>query len=469
MRTKQTDSKLTKRILTILIACAVIGLILSFILFLTDPAKTQATSTLQFSFKDAADGLAPNGIRFGVGNITDDAVLTAALTEVGMEKKYSTEQIRSSLTVTGIYPEDLIKQMTSYDSLLDFTTSRESNITDYSPTQFSISLSNDFDPFIPEKDLTALLNSILRTYKSCFIAKYSIGLDVTGYEQLFGQSEYDYLQQLEVEQLEMNQIARYAEELYEMDPTFIWEGQNFNDISVRMMNLVNNDIVRMNASLTMNALTKEPERLIMQYECEIRDLENELEKKNAEMASLDKILDAYQKNEIIYLSTAGSLTKIEENSSETYDKLVQKRKEVADRITSIKSDIESYQLKMTDLTGTANNSSVEDNAPVEDTTVATTTSVTEDKAEQIQTLEANIAELQNEKSTVIRDFAALQKAYSDFQLNDSTVSTTRVKYSTRQLLSGAFIVKCIKTAGPIFVIGLLICLILKICKEKKAA
>lgn len=469
MRTKQADSKLTKQVFTILITCVVIGLILSVILFLTEPAKTHATSTLQFSFKDVADGLAPNGTRFGVGNITDDDVLTTALTEAGMEKKYSAEQIRSSLTVTGIYPENLIKQMTSYDSLLDFTTSRESNITEYSPTQFSVSLNDDFDPSVSEKDLTALLESILRTYRTRFIADYSIGLDATGYEQLFGHSEYDYLQQLEVEQLEMNQIARYAEELYKTNPTFTWEGQNFNDISVRMMNLVNNDIVRMNASLTMNALTKEPERLIMQYECEIRDLENELEKKTAEMGSLDKILDAYQKNEIIYLSTAGSLTKIEENSSETYDKLVQKRKEVADRITSIKSDIENYQLKMTDLTGAKNNAFAEDNAPVENTTVAATTSVPEDKAEQIQTLEANIVELQNEKETVIRNFVALQKAYNDSQLNDSTVSTTRVKYSTRQLLSGAFIVKCIKTAGPIFVTGLLICLILKIRKEKKAA
>ena len=469
MRTKRTDGKLTKLVFTILVVCAISGLILSIVLFLTEPTKTQATATIQFSFKDAADGLAPNGIRFGVENIKDDDVLTAALDRTaGMEGKYTPEQIRMSMTITGVYPEDLIKQMTSYDSILDFSASRESSINKYNPTQFLISLKNDFDPFISEKDLTALLDSILQTYKLRFVADYSVGLDVSGYEQLFELSGYDYLQQLEVTQLEMNQIARYAEEMYEMDPTFTWNGQSFKDTSVRMMNLVDNDIVRMNASLTMNGLTKEPQRLIMQYECEIRDLSNELEKKTAELASLDKLLEAYEKNEIIYISTAGSVTKIEENSSETYDKLVQKRNEVADRITSIRAEIETYQLKIVDLTGDEE-IAVEEGNLVDDTAMEAAVSVAEDKSEQAQTMEGDLSALQAEKEVIIRDFSAILQAFNAEKLNDSTVSVTVAKYDTHQLLSFAFIKTCIKTAGPFIAIGLMICLILKIYKEKKAA
>lgn len=461
MRTEKTDRKLNRIIFFVLIVCVVIGLTLSIVLFLTESVKTQVSASIQFSFRDAANGLAPNGTRFGVEDITDDDVLSEALTTVGMDNKYSPDEVRSSLTVIGIYPEDLIKQMTSYDSLLDFSTSRESNISKYIPTQFSVSLSNDFDPSVSQKELAVLLDSILQMYKAHFIAHYSIGLNVAGYEQLFAHSDNDYLQLLEVTKLEMNQIARYAEELYEMDSSFTWKEQNFNDINIRMMNLVDNDIVRMNASLTMNALTKEPQRLIMQYECEIRDLENDLEKKNAEIVSLDQIINAYQKNEIIYLSTAGSLTKIEENSSETYDKLVKKRKEVADRITSIKSEIENYQVKMSDLAGGT------DDASLEEADVMEAVSVAEDKTEQIRAFEADFDELQEEKNAIIHDFSAMQKAFNESQLNDRTVITTGSRYGTRKLLSGAFVKTCIKTAGPVFMIGLLICLMLKIRKEKK--
>lgn len=475
MRTEKTGNKFNKRILAILAISAVIGLILSTVLFLTEPAQTTVAASIQFSFKDAADGIAPNGNRFGVEDITDDEVLNAALTAAGMDDRYTAEQIRSSLSATGVYPENLQKQMTSYDSLLDFTTSREFNIKKFNPTQFSIQLTNEFDPAISKGDIEKLLGTILQVYKAHFIRTYSVGFDTTGYDQLFDLTGYDYPQMLQVTEMEMNQIATYAEAMYKADPTFTYNGMGFNDIYIRMQNLVDNDIVRMNANLTMNALTKDTQRLVMQYECEIRDRENELEKKNAELANLDKLLEAYDKNEIIYLSTSDSLTKIDGNSSETYDALVERRKEVADEITALKSEIKDYKLKLADLLGsdaeTANAEAIgaeETTVPVVAQTTAPVGVEAADKAEQIQALEADIANLLSKKDAVMNDFSAMLQHYNDTQLNDSTVTTTNIKYKTHSLLSGAFIVKCIKTAGPVFVIGLLLCLILKIRKEKKA-
>lgn len=477
MRTEKTGNKFSKRILAILLISAVIGLILSTILFLTEPAQTTVTASIQFSFKDATDGIAPNGNRFGVEDITDDDVLNVALTTVGMDDRYTAGQIRPSLSATGIYPENLQKQMTSYDSLLDFTTSREFNIKKFNPTQFSIQMTNEFDPSISKGDMEKLLGTILQVYKAHFIQTYSVGFDTIGYDQLFDLPGYDYPQMLQVTEMEMTQIATYAEEMYEANPTFTYNGMGFNDIYIRIQNLVDNDIVRMNANLTMNALTKDTQRLVMQYECEIRDRENELDKKNAELLSLDKLLEAYDKNEIIYLSTSDSLTKIDGNSSETYDALVERRKEVADEISKLKSEIKDYKLKLADLLGTdaeletVNTESIgteETTTSVATLTAVTTTPEIVEKTEQIQVLESDIANLLSKKGAVINDFTAMLQYYNDTQLNDSTVTTTNIKYKAHSLLSGAFIVKCIKTAGPVFTIGLLICLILKIRKEKKA-
>ena len=85
---------------------------------------------------------------------------------------------------------------------------------------------------------------------------------------------------------------------------------------------------------------------------------------------------------------------------------------------------------------------------------------------KIQTLETEIEVLLGKKDTIVNDFVSILKAYNDNQLNDSTVSMTKIKTHSSSLISGAFVKKGIKTAGPIVVVGLLICLVLIIRKQK---
>ena len=346
---KNENKTLTRKVIIILAICVAIGLILSAVLFLQDKAPATATGSIQLSFDSATEGVAPNGAKISPDDILNDEVLETALKTAGFDAKYTVDQIRTSMTVNGVYPDNIVKQMISYDSLLDFTTSREFNMKKFSPTQFNVTLNNRFDSSMSNADQAKLLQSILQSYKDYFIANYSLGFSTTSYDDLFDLTTYDYPQMLQVIEMDMSQIAQYATELYEKDPTYRYAGRGFNDTYIRLQNLIDNDLARMNANLTMNALTKNNERLLMQYECEIRDRENELEKKNAELINLEKLLASYDKNEIIYLSTSDSLNKIDGNSSETYDLLVENKKEVADRITALKIEINDYRLKMDDL------------------------------------------------------------------------------------------------------------------------
>ena len=216
------------------------------------------------------------------------------------------------------------------------------------------------------------------------------------------------------------------------------------------------------------------ERLLMQYECEIRDRENELEKKNTELTNLEKLLASYDKNEIIYLSTSDSLNKIDGNSSETYDLLVENKKEVADRITALKIEINDYRLKMDDLK--QNGLAIDQNAmnqqatePAEEqpTVLLQVEPVTLDKTAQTTTLEKDIESVLKTKEAILADFADQLATYNREKLNDGTVETTFKKVNETSLISGAFIVRCIKTVGPFFAIGLILCIILKLRDEKK--
>ena len=93
--------------------------------------------------------------------------------------------------------------------------------------------------------------------------------------------------------------------------------------------------------------------------------------------------------------------------------------------------------------------------------------VTLDKTAQTTTLEKDIESVLKTKEAILADFADQLATYNREKLNDGTVETTFKKVNETSLISGAFIVRCIKTVGPFFAIGLILCIILKLRDEKK--
>ena len=480
--------------LCVLIACGILGTILSAVLFLTNPEKTYASASVQFSFDGAAEGLAPNGYSFDISAVSSDAVLEKALEDAGMVDRYTAEAVRGQIETSGVYPEDIVRQMMNYESLLDFSANRELTLSDYHPTLYTVKLYNGFDSKISKGDLEKLLRAIMDSYKAYFSEVYAAGKNSVSIA--YNLADYDYPQQLTILTTTMEDAIAYADEMYEKEPALRLNGQGFNDISVRLHSLIDTDISKLSADITMNALTKNTSRLITQYDYEIRSLTNQLNKKNEQLAQLDALIASYDKNEIIYLSTADSLTKIDGNSSETYDALVASRREVADEITTINNEISNYRLLLADLTG---DKEAEESGKTPITTTVPSTDLTttgntegEDKVEeivvpeytpeeleerakaaeentakQVAALEANIAALETKRESVMTDFANLIQQYNNKYVNDATVSIFDYQYKAPSLLSGAFIKQVIKTAGVFCVIGLIVCLILLIHSRRK--
>ena len=143
--------------LIVLCACVIAGLVLTAVLFTHDPDRTYASARLQFSFNGAGDGKAPNGYPFNVNGIFSDEVIKDALDVAGLTDTYTIEQIRDNLTITGVYPENIVKQMTAYTSLLDKNADQQAAMTDYHATLYSVVLYHDFDTKISKGQLTNLL------------------------------------------------------------------------------------------------------------------------------------------------------------------------------------------------------------------------------------------------------------------------------------------------------------------------
>ena len=465
--------------IAVLLICGIAGTVLAAVLFKTNPDKTYAAASIQFTFDGATDGLAPNKQAFRMEEIASDDILEQAVESSGLAGTLTPDDIRRCLLVRGTYPENMVEQVMSYESLLSFTANRELTVSDFHPTVFNLKLVNDFSPALSQSQLTGLLEGILTAYKAYFTERYSLSVDLSA--ETFDLDAYDYPQQLEILAQTMTQMGRYAQELYTLYPNFIYNGIGFNDINVRMTNLAETEVAKLNASITMNALTKDVARLLTQYQYQIQDLNNQLTQQQERLKLLDTLIASYDKNEIIYLSTAESLTKIDGNSSETYDELIENRKEVSDRITELNTRITNYQLRISDLmkeTENANTAQSRTEEKAEELTEETVQLTEEEIAaaaaaaqeaavRKTAALETNIDQLVVKRDAVTADFRKLLDAYNEQEINDGTVAVINQKYETPKFISGAFAWKVIQTAGPLCALGFMVCMILMIISRKR--
>ena len=476
MRAKKTHW--FRNTLLVLIVCAILGTCLSVITFLNDNnSSTYASAKIQFSYDGAASGLAPNDTQFDINSVFSEEVIAEALNASGFADRYAVSDIYDQLLIRGEYPEDINEQMMNYESVLDFSANRPVSLARYHPTLFEADLYNDFDKSISQADLEKLLNHIMISAKAYFIKLYSVIMENESFE--FEMADYDYTHQLTILSRAMNRTLTRSRALFEKAPTYVYNGRGFNDITIRLENLINNDIDRMNASIIMSAVTKDAERLLMQYEYELMNLSIELEKQTECLANLDQLINSYEKNEILYLSSGESWTKIDGNSSETYDSLVAQRKSVADDITDINRQIDLYKLQMNDLIQYNGNLSATALADIQMNTDSKSKNIAENAkaesnqvsdevaAQRIADMEENIAFISEQYQSVLKDFAELIQSYNAEILNDSTVQIFNGRYTTKNLISGAFIVILIQTAGPICAVGFMVCLVLIIISRRK--
>ena len=487
---------LWRKVIYLLAGAVLLGVILSVILFCLDKKPVTASAKMQLAFNGAAEGIAPDGRIYDIYELTSDEVIAEALKKAGLDDKYAVAKVRESLAVAGTYPEDIVNQTMSYESLLDFTTNRTLTAERFYPTLFTVELNNKFDAKISKKNLELILKNILAVYKEKFAKTYTQGAPAA--ESTFVLSQYDYPQQLEILQQRLAIVSRYAQEMYEKEPTFRFGGAGFNDIVVRLNALTDSDIGRLNANLTLNALTKDPDRLLTQYRFELRDLGNSLGKRKAQLALLDKLIASYEKSEILYISTKDSLTKIDGDSTKTYDSLVDIRRNVADGNTRLSSQIATFELKLSDLTGepeekgntpddgdtaqdtagdaagdgtdsgkTAGDSAGSDNADGNSGETGVTTQDNSATKAQREALEKEISVLEGKCDAVIADFSEMLKAWNEQKVNDMTVAVSDYRYDAQKLISGAFIKKAVMTAGPIFMLAVILCLVMIIAEKSR--
>ncbi|MBO4415590.1 MAG: hypothetical protein J5824_06370, partial [Lachnospiraceae bacterium] len=413
--------------LCFIVIAGVIGLIIASVKYFgTEKSERYSSVVLEFTYDGAARNQTPNGQRFSIEELTGDEVLETALSSLSLSDKYTAAMIRESLTVRGSYPKDVIERIKGYDSLFDFSSSREISMTDYYPTIYSISLYDDFDKNVSSDMMNKIVRAVADSYKDYFVKEYAYSFDMGDYDSLLILKDYDYRQQIKVLKQRLKMIEKYSSEMYAENSVFKKDGKSYNDIYLQCRDISNDSLSKLEASVTINALTVSSSRLRNQYKYEIELLNNELNNKMINLEELNSLIEQYQMDDILYITSGDSMVKVDSNSTRTYEDLVTRKREISDRIAEINTEIKEYELYLNDLTLAA-------------------TSPAYDKED----LEDELINIEKLIDNIEDSFADMLSAYNEYIIPADAVTVGNSKNYSAKLLSAGFIVTAVKCAGPL--------------------
>ena len=433
------------RYVNMIIIAGLLGMIIAGIKYFgTDKVKRNASVTIQFTYDGAAKNLTPTGEKFSINGLTSDKVLNDALASVGLSGKYTAESLRASLVITGQYPADVIDKIKDYDSLYDFSESRSVTLNNYYPTSYKVVLYDDFDTGVSSSDMERLIKAIGQTYKDYFISNYIYAFNPASIQDTLILDNYDYSYRIRIIKLHLQAIKAYASEMYEKSTSFRSSGLSFNDIVIKCKNLENDSISNIEAAVMTDVLSVSATRLRNQYEYEIKLLETEKENKSVNLEEINGLLESYQLDGIMYFGSGDAVVKVDRNSKETYEKLIEMKKEINARIVDIDSEIGKYKSFLDSMNSASASTEAKKNA------ISAQIKETYDKTVEIENL-----------------FAGLISNYNTTLVAEESVNLSENRFVSGKLFSTGFIATAIKCAAPLCIIIMILCSLHAFIIERK--
>ncbi len=437
-------------IIILLIVC-VIGLVSGLLQYLVfNPSRSYTSASYEFLYDGASKGLDPNGEVFDPIDFVTEDVISESLSNLGYESKYEAKDILTNLSVKAYVPKGILKQITSYDSLVDTegaTTEILSN--SYHATRYSFILYNDFDKKLSKDKVNELLEEIIKNYTNAFYECYKNNYDLTNYGEALPDIDdaADYIYQVQSLSTKFSLLSKYANELYNRHNEFSYNNLSFRDISLKCSSIVSNDVAKINYSINLNALSKDLNRLKDYYNYKILDLNYYKVKYESDLASLTSIVNSYKKDSTIYISSGDSVIKVDSNSASTYDALLQRKLSLSASIENIKTRINDYTNRLADIE------------------VSTTST------DEYTLLENNISKLSTNYNNLEQSFKELLEEYNKQYVLNGTVKYSKAGFSSNSIISGSFIVTCIKSTAPLVLVTLLamscVCFVRNVKKNKE--
>ena len=274
-------SEIWKHKFWILFLCLVVLVLFSIYSALHKEDSVKATLILRY--EQAYEGLNPNGSRFNINELMDEAVMTQAIDLAGLTDKLTVEQLRKSISINASGSQEPTNQ--------------------YIASEYTIWLSNKYLP----STITAksMLSILMITYKNYFVKNYGRN-DVVLKIDWSQTRAWEYLEFANIIDVKINNIIAYLESLQSESGTYNYqtEGESFRSLANSISSFRDVYLNKYTAYVTNNNIFRDAikYRSKLQYK---RFLTNQQAEKNRERYTIyQDALKMYDKAMITFAMIA---------------------------------------------------------------------------------------------------------------------------------------------------------------------
>jgi hypothetical protein len=320
---------------------------------------------------------------------------------------------------------------------------------EYKPTMFTLYLKNDFEPKLSQEELINAHRLLLESYKEYFLNEYREKAEnyITSSNI---NDEKDYGEQLNSLTESFEQIKNFANEIKENAKK---KGIRLNSIPDNVISCANGvlktDIVHANGVVSAKAVTKNEENKILTCEYEIRELENELLRKENELGYANEIIACYEGNETTYYVGKKTTLILKQDTQEQYDNAVAESARLTDEITELKTRLE---MKKEDLGKLKTSRAEKTNAQ---------------KEKDNEEMETEIQGIVEKRENLLESVGEMLVLYNEQILPDKSIRVTEVQSLRPGLFNESFLRIEAPIAGALCLITLIVCISVKKYNDKQ--
>jgi len=320
--------------------------------------KAPFRALISFNYDGIEKGLDPSGNTFDINSVKNVQVISDALieNEIDIEKA---DAVRNAITFEGVIPPDIIDKITTYQSV--YEKAQNGNLpaaqamldVTYYPTQFKVKFDYGSTD-IPREDAVQVFNAILENYRDYFFDQY-------GYNHSLGQAlsavsyeDYDYSEAVDLFRVNLNALSDYVNAISLTDSSRFRSkdtgvegeagltGYTFDDIAQSIDAIKKIDLARISSYVTVNNVTRDKTATIAYYQYNIDELTRQKNAYTERLTNLKTAIDSYKKDTVLVMNSIDGSSQELSQSSEQYDKLVERYDNVATQLANVKQEINMY-------------------------------------------------------------------------------------------------------------------------------
>lgn len=285
MKEMRVFSYIKKYRLLIVVASILMGIL--FYKYFSGQQMYTAMAIIQYTNREAAEGLAPDGTEIDTSEIYSSEVMTRVFQKMGLTyDENNMDAIRASIWVEPVLSEE--------EAVVQEALNEKGEVAEQKSTIYRISYTvNKNDVSNGKEFATTLLTTMLNVYMEVYAENH---VNVSTAPNAIGgiyDRDYDYIEMIEIIDDSVGAVIDNLDYKRDLQFRSADTGYTFKDLEGEFSLIQSVDISNIYACILENKITKDQDVLLSKYENRIKNYTLENEASQSETSGIEEIINSY--------------------------------------------------------------------------------------------------------------------------------------------------------------------------------